>query len=795
MKIGFKLGLAFGAIVVLLLILGGVSSYQMNAVSDGFSVDVQRAQDSKSLAQQIEADVLQVRRNEKDFLARNDLKYFDRGIKYLEKTGQAAGQLQQLTHDPQVKSKATEIQAAVSNFQQSFSKLAKEQKAKGLDEKSGLQGDFRTAAHNLDGFLQENDTTELRYLLLMMRRYEKDLNINQADAQKVQKYSGRFKQAVKEFGQVLTTSTLNDSVKSKLVKSMDAYAAAMNSYISTDYGNKKDAYGKVRAEAGAIEKAINQHYVEQGKEIYLSIRKDEKDYLLRKDSKYVEKTHKSVAALKAKIAASEIAAGAKQKGTALLDSYQASFDALVKIDGEIVAILKEMKKNADHAMALTDEIVAQTNELAVHTSDQINSEAKTAVTVVWIVGIISVLAAVILAYLFARSISVPMNKTVAMLAEMTNGHLTNRLHLKRADEIGQMADSMDEFADSLQTDVVANLKKLATGDLTFDITPRDGQDEIRGAIQQLGIDLNEIVGQIQIAGEQIASGSGQVSDASQSLSQGATEQASSLEEISASLNETSAQTSTNAENANQANQLAGSAQKAAQTGSSQMAQMVAAMGEINEAGQDISKIIKTIDEIAFQTNLLALNAAVEAARAGQHGKGFAVVAEEVRNLAARSAKAAAETAELIQGSVEKTENGSAIANQTAESLHVIVDQITKVTDLVSEIAAASSEQAQGISQINQGISQIDTVTQQNTASAEESAAAAEELNGQAEQLRQMLQRFTLKHSTSGLTAVPRVQVPVSQVGWAAMPAPESPSSATGQPGAQIALDDSEFGRF
>ena len=285
------------------------------------------------------------------------------------------------------------------------------------------------------------------------------------------------------------------------------------------------------------------------------------------------------------------------------------------------------------------------------------------------VGIIALLIGIALSFFISRSLTAPMKKAVSMLDDLENGHLDTRLDMNRKDEIGQMAETMDRFADSLQDEVVATLQRLANGDLTFNIQPRDERDLLRGSLQKLGVDLNQIMQQIQTASDQIDSGSSQVSESAQALSDGAAQSAASVEEISSSMNEIGSQTSTSSEYAQEANQLASSARTSADTGSERMAEMISAMGEINEAGQNINKIIKVIDEIAFQTNLLALNAAVEAARAGQHGKGFAVVAEEVRNLAARSAKAASETAELIEGSVEKASNGTQTVSYTHLRAH------------------------------------------------------------------------------------------------------------------------------
>jgi methyl-accepting chemotaxis protein len=333
--------------------------------------------------------------------------------------------------------------------------------------------------------------------------------------------------------------------------------------------------------------------------------------------------------------------------------------------------------------------------------------------------------------------------------------------------------------------------------------PVSEKDALGHALKHMVAKLSDTMAEINAAASNVAAGAGQMNSTSQAMSQGATEQASSLEEISSSMNEIAAQTRQNAENASHANRIAAETKALAVKGDAHMSRMVAAMKEINDSGRSISKIIKVIDEIAFQTNLLALNAAVEAARAGKHGKGFAVVAEEVRTLAARSATAAKETADLIDGSVKRVLDGTDIADKTAEALREIVGSAAKMTDLAGEIAAASNEQAQSMAQITTGLGQVDQVTQQNTAFAEESASAAEELSSQAMVLQQLVGAFKVNAKMLRQPEQMRMQRELGEIrtqntagvagqndrSWGGMAA----EVALAEP--VIALDDSEFGKY
>ncbi|MEN8908336.1 MAG: methyl-accepting chemotaxis protein, partial [Clostridiales bacterium] len=347
----------------------------------------------------------------------------------------------------------------------------------------------------------------------------------------------------------------------------------------------------------------------------------------------------------------------------------------------------------------------------------------------------------------------PVKEASNVLKEMSKGNLKVMVKGEYKGDHAEIKNSLN-FTIQIITNYINEISKILTelsnGNLVVNIDREYLGDfsGIKNSLNMIISSLNEVMGNINKSAEQVATGSIQLSKSSQILSQGSTEQASSIEEITSSMEEMATQTNENNNNASKANEIVLASKDDASSGNKQMQEMLKAMGEINDSSGNIAKIIKVIDEIAFQTNILALNAAVEAARAGQHGKGFAVVAEEVRNLAARSANAAKETTSLIEGSINKVNIGTKIANDTAQALDKIVVGVSKVADIVKGISIASNEQASGIGQANKAIEEVSQVTQTNSATAEESATSSEELSNQAELLKNMILKFKIKNNTS-----------------------------------------------
>ncbi len=320
-------------------------------------------------------------------------------------------------------------------------------------------------------------------------------------------------------------------------------------------------------------------------------------------------------------------------------------------------------------------------------------------------------------------------------------------------EIGMLSHSTKEILKSLSTiirDLDYSFDQIANGNFDIDVNISEGYyigdyKSISDSKKRIVEGLSATLHQINSASTQVSAGSEQMAMGAVSLAEGATNQSISIQELATTINDISQEISTTAEGSRHAKTATVEAVKALEIGNEQMSRMMGAMELINEKSDEIRKIIKTIDDIAFQTNILSLNAAVEAARAGNAGKGFAVVADEVRNLATKSAQSAKDTANLIEETLLAVNEGNSIARETAKSIGIVTDKTKEVNSYMDEISQSSSEQSQSVSAINSNIEEISAIVNQNSATSEESAAACEELSVQAQLLKSLVSQFNLKN--------------------------------------------------
>jgi len=427
----------------------------------------------------------------------------------------------------------------------------------------------------------------------------------------------------------------------------------------------------------------------------------------------------------------------------------------------VAALLQAKYKTVEMGVTYADDMTAAMDILPTMSIDALNTLAvennEVAQSALFIsIGIYALVVAfsLLIALYVAGLIAQPLRALSTFMKKAgTTGNIT--LEPEDVKTIGAMMHVTDEIGMTIEgaatfighvTNIAQELDTIASGNLAAEVEMLSSADTMGKSMKEMVDNLNSMFGEIRASTDQVALGSKQVADGAHSLAQGSTEQAATVEELSSSMADIAGKTKENAVMAERAAELADSIRDKAERGTLQMNAMMDAVKDINQASQNISKVIKVIDDIAFQTNILALNAAVEAARAGQHGKGFAVVAEEVRNLAAKSAEAAKETSYMIANSMEKAELGSRIADETAASLGEIVTGVKESSELIGEIAKSSEQQSTGIGEINTGIDQVAQVIHQNSATAEESAAASQEMNGQTDMLHGLIAQFKLKEA-------------------------------------------------
>lgn len=449
--------------------------------------------------------------------------------------------------------------------------------------------------------------------------------------------------------------------------------------------------------------------------------------------------------------------------SALLDVFSANITEAVEMQNKVIETAGTDMASAqnmllDEYQPLVEEAVnnlIQISNLAEQDADKDYNETVSMQDMLVAVQLGMAGGALVITLLLStyltRSITGPIRELEKAAEKIVGGDFDIKVTYESKDEMGSLAKAFKNMT-MILGDVISDASRLLRemADGNFDVRTKAeeryvGQFQgLLSSMRKLNRDLSMTLGQINQSADQVSSGSGQVSNGAQALAQGATEQAASVEELAATITNISHQVKTTADNAMEARHQANTAGDEVDECNTQMKDMMAAMEEITRTSNEIGKIIKTIEDIAFQTNILALNAAVEAARAGEAGKGFAVVAEEVRSLASKSSVASKNTAELIESSIEAVARGTKIANSTAESLMRVVDQVRSASGKVDDIANAAEEQSGAIEQVTLGVDQISSVVQTNSATAEESAAASQELSEQASMLKSLVAKFSLR---------------------------------------------------
>lgn len=614
LPVAIKLGGGFLLVAIVFVLALGMYATTLDTTQTTYGTLINNTAAKRAVAAYIESEMLQCRRNEKDFLARKDMKYpprIDKLVAGIKENAAKLAKLQQESGNTEGVEEAENISTYIAGYHAAFTTLVKHWQTRGLTETEGLQGVFRNAVHDIEENLAEIDER-------------------------------------------------------------------LNSYASRDT-------------IAAL----------------LTLRRHEKDYLLRGSEKYIQRVDAQLDILKEKAVALPISAQETASITNQIETYKKAFHALVDEDAAIAANTELLRKEVHQIEPLVDEVAQKATTEMLDKEQLVMADVESGSLVSMIIAAFALAVAGLLTVFTTRQVTVPLHSGADFATNIADGDLATEIDIYRNDEIGKIIEAMRMMSERLR----------------------------------------EIIGTIQEATASVASGSEEVSASSENLSQTVSEQAAVLEEVMASTEQLSANIAQTLEAASATEKIAINNAKDAEEGGSIITKAVDSMHKIADR-------ITIIEEIARQTNLLALNAAIEAARAGEAGKGFAVVAAEVRQLAERSGVAASEIGTLSVDCVQ-------VAEQAGTLFERMIPEIQKTAEMVQEINASNQEQRGGIDNVSTSMGQLDTSLQSNASSVEELAATAENLAQQATEVQEAMGYFRLatEQSMEKTVHVVRGEVP------------------------------------
>lgn len=751
-----------------------------------------------SLLTDVRVHQLELRKHEKDFLARKDIKYrakFEQTYHSYEATLKTLEQkVDELGFD-QINTR--QLRAHFTSYSNNFYQLISAYEKVGLNEKLGLQGELRKRVHEIEKTIKSFNKSQLLADTLMLRRREKDFLLRMDP-----KYLAKFNHDYALFSQHLYTSDLSAKLTFQLQTELDAYRKAftdmVKGYEAIGFTEEKGFRGEMRQSIHQVDGELEKFHSAFAKAI------DEKNEAFYQQLMILYLLLAGLVVIAVVMVVQKISRST-QKLTDVFESLQQNYDFSIRCDlddndeiGKVGKVLNGLLQNLQQAFA---EINSATTALENGVFDQkveANYQGDLAELKTGVNGSIDNIKHVMCQLnntldalsegRFDEQIEISaeghyrqmLAKTAGVMTELdgivtningvmarvNDGDFNGRIEIDAPGDLGDMKQginlSLEHIADAIDS-ISHVVAAQAAGDLTVKLPDGKFKGQLHDLKNAINYSLNKMSEVVEVASQvskEVSLAAQEVAQGSNSLSQRVQEQAASLEQTASTMDEMTSQLKHSTDNAQQAAGLAQEVQEKTQNGERVMQNTIAAMQEIETSSGRISEIVNLIDGIAFQTNLLALNAAVEAARAGDHGRGFAVVAGEVRNLAQKSAEAARDIKELIEQSGDKVSQGAELANRSGEVLKEIHASIVDMSQMVQQIAQVSREQADGIGQVNHAIVQIDNVTQQNAALVEETSASSENLNGQAAKLKQEMDFFkTTRDVSTPSLASPRGQAP------------------------------------